>query len=134
MTLDGTSNKEARLDPPAYPIRSCPLPLLSMVWQSLWNEMESQPPLPLFLFSGFLLGSSLRPFFVALLLQLLFKTSQVRIQSSDMFIHHFVGLYRQLHFIVAIFSTFLKSALDLCEELFAFARWQFSDFGYVFLA
>merc|ERR1711962_27029 len=51
MTLDGTSNKEARLDPPAYPIRSCPLPLLSMVWQSLWNEMESQPPLPLFLFS-----------------------------------------------------------------------------------
>merc|ERR1712055_692514 len=105
--------------------------------------MESQPPLPLFLFltsffpksfrllmfsfSGFLLGSSLRPFLVALLLQLLFKTSQVRIQSSDMFIHHFVGLYRQLHFIVAIFSTFLKSALDLCEELFAFARWQFSD-------
>merc|ERR1712198_324743 len=46
-----------------------------------------------FSFSGFFLGSSLRSFLVALLFQLLFETSQVRIQSSDVFVHHFVGLY-----------------------------------------
>jgi len=62
-------------------------------------------------------------FLLSLYFQFLFKSCEIRVESSYMFVDHLIGLYCQLYFIVAIITTLLERSFQLLKELFTFTRW-----------